>query len=156
MNAAALNATLTLGAITGMRSMAGPAALAARHGGLIRGLVAVLAAGELIADKTSLVGDRTAPIPLVGRAVMGALVGGTIAREKRGTIVLGAATGAAAAIITAHLAFRLRRGLPFPNAVNGLLEDSIVIGVAGLYHRRVSRNAEEVVNQRAAQPTHPC
>jgi uncharacterized membrane protein len=82
MNAAALNATLTLGAITGVRSMAGPAALAARYDGPIKNVVAVLAAGEMIADKTSLVGNRIDPIPLAGRAVAGALVGGLIAARN--------------------------------------------------------------------------
>jgi uncharacterized membrane protein len=99
-------------------------------------VVAVLAAGEMIADKTSLVGNRIDPIPLAGRAVAGALVGGLIAREEHGNVVLGAATGAAAAIVAAHVAFRLRQRLPFSSAVNGLLEDSIVTGVAALYARR--------------------
>jgi uncharacterized membrane protein len=138
MNAAALNATLALGAITGMRSMAGPAALAAGHGGVIERMVTVMAAGELIADKTAIVGDRIDPIPLAARAVMGALVGGAIAREERGNIALGAAVGAAAAVVAAHLAFRLRKRLPFSNAVNGLLEDSIVMGVAAAYGSRRS------------------
>jgi uncharacterized membrane protein len=136
MNAAALNATLALGAITGMRSMAGPAALAARYGGAIRNVVAVLAAGEMVVDKTSFVGNRIDPIPLAGRAVAGALIGGVIARQEHGHIVLGAATGAAAAIIAAHVAFRLRQRLPFSNAVNGLVEDTIVTGIAALYAGR--------------------
>jgi hypothetical protein len=122
MNAAALNAALTLGAITGMRTMAGPAALAARYDGAIKNVVAVLAAGEMI--------------PLAGRAVAGALVGGMIARYEHGNIVLGAATGAAAAIVAAHVAFRLRQRLPFSNAVNGLVEDSVVTGIAALYASR--------------------
>jgi uncharacterized membrane protein len=136
MNAAALNATLTLGAMTGIRSTAGPAALVARHGGPMKGAVAVMAAGEMIADKTSFVGNRIDSFPLAGRAFMGALVGGLVARRERDNIVLGAATGAAAAIIAAHLTFRLRQRLPFSNAVNGLLEDSIVMGLAGMYARR--------------------
>ena len=136
MNAAALNAALTLGAITGMRTMAGPAALAARYDGAIKNVVAVLAAGEMMVDKTAFVGNRVDPIPLAGRAVAGALVGGMIARYEHGNIVLGAATGAAAAIVAAHVAFRLRQRLPFSNAVNGLVEDSVVTGIAALYASR--------------------
>jgi uncharacterized membrane protein len=137
MNTAALNETLALGAITGMRSMAGGAALAAAQpDSILKGVVGVMAAGEMILDKTSLVGDRIDPIPLAGRAVMGALVGGAIARRERGNIALGAATGAAAAVVAAHLGFRLRRRLPFSNSVNGLLEDGIVLGIAAAYGNR--------------------
>jgi hypothetical protein len=135
MNAAALTATLTLGAMSGIRSTAGPAALAAQDGGPLRELMAVLAAGEMIVDKTSFVGNRIDLFPLAGRALMGALVGSLIARRERTSIMLAAASGATAAIVAAHLAFRLRQRLPFSNAVNGLLEDVVVIGVAAMYRR---------------------
>ena len=104
MNAASLNEIVALGAITGMRSMAGPAVLARRHGGMVHGVMAVLAAGEMVADKTTLIGDRIDPIPLAGRACMGALVGGLIARRERGHTLLGALIGGSAAVIVAHLA----------------------------------------------------
>jgi hypothetical protein len=135
MNAAALTATLTLGAMSGIRSTAGPAVLAAQDGGPLRELMAVLAAGEMIVDKTSFVGNRIDLFPLAGRALMGALVGSLFARRERTSIMLAAASGATAAIVAAHLAFRLRQRLPFSNAVNGLLEDVVVIGVAAMYRR---------------------
>jgi len=135
MNAAALSATLTLGALSGMRSSAGLAALMARHAGLLTRVVAVLAAGEMIVDKTSFVGNRIDPFPLTGRALMGALVGSSIARRERASTMLGAASGATAAIIAAHLTFRWRQRLPFSNAVNGLFEDGVVIGVTAIYKR---------------------
>jgi hypothetical protein len=135
MNAAAINEALALGAITGMRSMAGPAILGRRYGGMLKPVTALFAAGEMAADKTTVIGDRTDAIPLAGRAVMGALVGGIIAREHHGNIVLGAAVGAAAAFIGAHLAFRLRKQLP-QGAMGGLIEDGVVMGLSALYSSR--------------------
>jgi uncharacterized membrane protein len=133
MTAALLTDTLALGALSGMRSMAGPAAVAARRGGPLAPIVAVLALGEMIADKTPAVGDRTDPFPLAGRAVMGALAGGVLAHERRGNRLAGALVGAAAAVIVAHLAYRVRQRLPLPNVVSGLLEDGVVYGLASRY-----------------------
>jgi len=136
MNRASLADTLTLCTITGMRSMSGPAALALARGGISRPLLGVLAAGEMIVDKTSFVGDRTDAVPLAGRAVMGALVGGLLARERGGSALFGAAIGAATAIAATHLAYQMRKRLPFSSAVNGLIEDGIVAAVAGSYGAR--------------------
>ena len=136
MTAASFNETVGLGVITGMRSMAGPAALALRHQGLFRRLVPLLALGEMVADKTPGIGDRIDPIPLAGRALMGALVGGVIARERGGNMVLHALVGASAAVVAAHLAYRARKALPLPGLAGGLLEDSIVTGIASFYARR--------------------
>ena len=129
MNASSLNETIAIGAITGMRSMAGPAALALRHDGVLPRVVALMAAGEMLLDKTSLVGDRVAPIPLAGRALMGAIAGGIIARESRGDVLLGGLVGAAAAVITAHLAYHARKRLPMSSEIAGVLEDAIVIAI---------------------------
>lgn len=131
MNRTAVAKILSLGAVTGMRSMAGPAAVAFRYGGPLRAVAAALAAGEMAADKTPFVGNRIDAVPLGGRAVMGALVGGLIARDARENVAAGAALGAAAAVAMAHLAFHARRRLPLPNVVAGLLEDAVVIASAG-------------------------
>ena len=80
-----------LGLIAGMRSMAAPALLSrhlagrsARGRGAAMRLLAsrrtasvltVLAAGEMVADKTPAIPDRTDPPALLGRIVMGALSG---------------------------------------------------------------------------------
>ncbi len=42
MNSQTLNETIALGAVTGMRSFAGPAALAMRHGGILKGIVPLI------------------------------------------------------------------------------------------------------------------
>lgn len=135
MTAGTLQRVVTLGAITGMRSMAGAAALAARHGGMLMPATAVLAAGEMIVDKTSFVGDRTDAVPQGGRAVMGALVGGLVARESGRSVWLGAIVGGAAAVAATHLAYQLRKRLPLSTVAGGLVEDALVIGAGALYAR---------------------
>jgi uncharacterized membrane protein len=139
MTPAAFTKTLALGAITGMRSMAGPATVAIGQHGALKHVVAALAAGEMIADKTSLVGNRIDPLPLAGRALMGALVGGSIARETHGRVWLGGLLGASAAVIAAHLAFYARTRLPVSNTVSGLLEDTLVGGIGAYYASRPQR-----------------
>ena len=129
MNRTALRKTIALGALTGMRSMAGPAALAIQRGGVMKHILTVMAAGEMVADKTPFVGNRTDPGPLAARAVLGAIVGGVIAHDSRGNIAFGALLGAAAAIAAAHLAFEARRRLPISNVTAGLIEDAVVVGL---------------------------
>jgi uncharacterized membrane protein len=133
MNGSALNQTLVLGALSGMRSMAGAATLALRHGGVLGKIVPVLAFGELIADKTPFVGNRIDPFPLAGRALLGAVVGGVIAREEEHSVAVHALLGAATAVVAAHLAYRIRTQLPFSSLVGGLIEDSVVLSVASMY-----------------------
>lgn len=131
MNTTTLTQILALGAATGMRSFSGPAFLALKHGGPLETIVPVMAAGEMIADKTRYIGNRTDPAPLAGRAVMGAVVGAVIAREQDEPIVVGMLIGAAAAVITAHLAFQVRKRLPLNGVVAGFIEDAVVVGICG-------------------------
>ena len=135
MNGTVLTNTLALGALTGMRSMAGPAALALPQGGLLGRMVGVLAAGELAADKTPFVGNRTDAGPLAGRAVIGAIVGGVAAHQGKGNVLAGALVGGAAAFAMAHVAFRLRQRLP-KGVAGGLIEDAVVMGLGGWYARQ--------------------
>ena len=139
MTRAALNDTIVLGAITGMRSMAGPAALAFPQGGFLRAITGVLSAGELAADKTAMIGDRIDAVPLMGRAMMGALVGGVIASESDSDILVGGLVGATAAVAAAHLAYRLRKSLPLSPVMGGLLEDAVVLGIGARYAQRHAR-----------------
>jgi uncharacterized membrane protein len=133
MDEGTLKAVVALGALTGIRSMAGAATLALRHRGLTRPVIALAAAGEMIADKTSFVGDRIDPLPLTGRAIMGAAVGALVAREHDQNALLGATVGAATAVIAAHLAFQARKRLPLSSVAGGLLEDSLVIATGWRY-----------------------
>lgn len=140
MTSGTLQRTIALAAVTGMRSMAGAATLAARQGGLLMPATALLAAGEMIADKTSFVGNRTDAVPQAGRAVMGAVVGGLVARQDGASIWVGALVGAVAAVAATHLAFQLRQRLPLSTKAGGLLEDALVIG-AGMLYARATRRA---------------
>ena len=135
MTAATFKRILAIGTITGMRSMAGAATLAAQHGGVLKSATALMAAGEMAVDKTSVAGDRTDALPLAGRAAMGALLGGLVARERHDSVMLGGLLGAATAVLATHLAYQLRTRLPLSTAAGGLLEDAIVVGAGTLYAR---------------------
>jgi uncharacterized membrane protein len=136
MTRGTLERTLALGAVTGMRSMSGAATLAYEHGGAVREVFALLAAGEMIADKTGFVGDRIEPGPLAGRALLGAAVGAAVAYEGRDNMLVGGLLGAAVAVAAAHLAFHARKRLPVASPIGGLIEDAIVMGLAAHAARR--------------------
>lgn len=121
--------TLALASATGMRSMAGPAALAIRQGGAVARVVPLMAAGEMIADKMPFMGDRIDPLPLAGRAVMGGIVGAVVARRHRRPMAPAALFGAAVAIGAAYLAYYTRRRAPGPPLLAGAAEDAVVVGL---------------------------
>ena len=141
MTAGTLQRILALGAITGMRSMAGAAILAAQHGGMLKPTTAMLAAGEMMADKTPLVGNRTDAMPQAGRAAMGALLGGLVASEDGQSVWLGVLVGAGVAVVATQVAYHLRTRLPLSTTVSGLVEDALVIGAATLYSAQRRRAA---------------
>jgi len=130
MDRSTLGRTVALGAITGMRTTAGAATLAYEHGGTVGKLFALLAAGEMIADKLPFVGDRIDPGPLAGRALMGAAVGAAVAYEDHDNLVVGGLIGAATAVAVAHLAFHVRKRLAHDNPIGGTIEDAVVMGLA--------------------------
>ena len=144
--------TLGLATAAGLRSMAAPALLARaiRRGDLpapdlpalgypkVSALLALLAVGEMIADKTPLVPSRTSAPALLGRLLSGALAGATLfaaeGRRRNSGVILGALSAFAAA----HAGERLRaagvqKGIPDP--ILGTLEDKIVLALG----RRVLR-----------------
>ncbi len=134
MNNRTLQQILALGAVTGIRSMSGLAALTMTRAGAPRQVSGLALAAEMVADKTSLLGDRVDPLPLAGRAVLGAVVGAAVARRHApGHVVSGMVVGAAAAFIAAHLAYQVRTRLPVPNVAAGLLEDGVVLLVGQRY-----------------------
>lgn len=132
MKSRTLFRAIGFGALTGVRSMAGPAALAFESDGPVRNVVGLLAAGEMIADKTPFVGDRIDAAPLAARAVMGGIVGGVVAYEADDNVLIGGLIGASAAIAAAHLAYRLRKRLPVSNPVGGAIEDVFVLGLGAM------------------------
>ena len=134
----ALSRILALGAITGMRSMAGPAALALGRRGALQAVMPSLAVGEMFADKSAVIGNRTDPLPLAGRAVMGAIVGGAIAREEGDNLLAGSLIGAATAVVAAHLAFQVRQRLAGSSPLGGVIEDALVLTIGSRFAARAS------------------
>lgn len=119
---------LALGALTGIRSTAGLAAVAAARAprGESAGETAaerwiaepaveaglrMAAAGEAMLDKVPSVPPRTDPLPLAGRAVLGGLAGSLLARRRGGPVIPSALLAGGAAVAVAVAATRFRRRL---------------------------------------------
>jgi uncharacterized membrane protein len=138
--------TLGLAAIAGLRSMAAPALLAraVRRGDLdapnlpslakkeVSGLLSILAAGEMAADKTPFIPARTSAPALLGRLLSGALVGATLFASEGRHGSSGAVLGALSALGAAYAGEGLRaagtrKGIPDP--ILGTLEDRAVLTI---------------------------
>jgi uncharacterized membrane protein len=92
-----------------------------------------LAAGEMIADKFSIMPDRTALMPLLGRCMLGALSGATLFSAHRKQSISGAITGGTTALVSTYASYRLRSTLSekahLPNPIAGLVEDVAVLAI---------------------------
>jgi uncharacterized membrane protein len=95
--------------------------------------MALAAAGEMVADKTPLVGNRIDPLPLTGRVIMAGAVGVLIARDQDEDALASGLLCAATALVASHLAYHARRRLPVSSVAGGLLEDSLVVALASRY-----------------------
>ncbi len=97
--------------------------------------------GECLGDKTPWVPDRTAPGPLAGRMVFGAIGGAAVARSEGAPILRSALVGGAAAGLATFGLHRARRWLgrhtPLPDVVIALAEDAGVLALAVLAGRRL-------------------
>jgi uncharacterized membrane protein len=146
---------LGLGAISGLRSMSGPAlvSLAASHGRLnlegthlaflgssrLSKVLVLMELGELVVDKLPQTPSRTEFPSLLGRAACGALVGTAVFVSDGRRATTGAALGSTAAIVAAFAGERLRAlavektGLPDP--VVALAGDATVL-IVGLRSSR--------------------
>ena len=140
---------LGLGAISGLRSLSGPAFVsrAASRGDLdldgtflsllgsprLSKALLLMEIGELAGDKLPVAPSRTVLPPLLGRAASGGVVGAAVFLSEGHRATTGAALGASAAIAAAFAGERLRAlavektGLPGP--VVALAEDAIVFFV---------------------------
>lgn len=138
-----------LGAVSGLRTLAGVALLARELSGRklprkagrlerwlaepgVANALTVAAAGELLFDKLPGIPDRIQPAPLAGRVIMGALAGAVVAdRERR---ALGAAFGAGAALAAAFTGWFLRReaarATMLPDAAVAIAEDAMAVAAA--------------------------
>jgi uncharacterized membrane protein len=149
---------LGLGAISGLRSLSGPAFVsrAASRGDLdlagtvfaflgsplISKALVLMELGELVGDKLPATPSRTSSPPLLGRAASGAVVGAAVFVSEGRRAPIGAALGSTAAIVASFAGERLRAltvektGLPDP--VVALAEDASVlfIGLSSLKNVR--------------------
>jgi uncharacterized membrane protein len=142
-----------LGVVAGLRSMAAPAVLswAANHGAIGRlprplrllrnrraeEVTAVMALGEIIADKVPNAPNRTTAPAVAARMASGALVGGTLCASKRKPLAFGVIAGALGALAGTYAGFHLRRRLSqqLPDTVVAVAEDAIALGSGALLAR---------------------
>ncbi len=119
-----------LGALSGMRSMAAPAAIAKPPFALT---ATFFLAAELVADKLPITPNRTAAGPLLGRALAGGIAAAIFCSSRKRNPVAGALIGAAAAVGAAYGAMKLRREitrhLSIPDPLVALMEDAVVATV---------------------------
>jgi uncharacterized membrane protein len=134
---------LTLGVVTGMRSLLPLALLAteqvpawpegqkpalnALHTGPGRVLACAAAGGEIIADKLPFTPSRIGRGPLAGRVLLGALAGVLYSRERGRSALAGAGAAALGAAAGSFGGYYLRRGLGqashLPDPVWAVTED---------------------------------
>jgi uncharacterized membrane protein len=146
-----------LGAVSGLRSVTGLAILSrelSSRRGRSRGrlhrvlalpstshLLALMAAGEMLADKLPMIPARIAPLPLAGRMGMGAAAGAAAAEHRRDSLVAGALVGGAAAVAAAYAGYHARRALgrrlSLPDGVVAAAEDGITLTAASVLARSV-------------------
>jgi uncharacterized membrane protein len=143
---------VAIGFVAGLRSMTAPAAVswAAYLGwidlrrsplqwlssGIAVAIFTLAAIGELVADKLPRTPNRTAPGPLLGRIVLGALAAAGLAVSVGESLLVGAVLGGIGAVIGAFTGYQIRRravrgfgGRDLPVA---LLEDLLAIVLAWL------------------------
>jgi uncharacterized membrane protein len=139
---------LGLGAISGLRSMAAPAALsravergdvdslgdtpfAALGSSRVSTALRMMEIGELIVDKLPVAPSRTSPLPVLGRAAIGAFVGAVLFASRGRRTATGCVLGAVSALAGAYAGERLRslvaEKLGVPDLLLALLEDGIVL-----------------------------
>src|SRR5262245_29522184 len=109
-----MNTPLTvilLSAASGCRTMTGLAGAAfLRAPSIVAIGAAVLAVGELIADKLPNIPDRITTPSLTGRMIAGAIIGATLGDTVQRRITY-ALIGAVTSYLSAHAGFRARRKL---------------------------------------------
>jgi uncharacterized membrane protein len=146
-----------LGFVTGLRSMTGLAGIvraldvpAVKRRGANAGageptgsatkVAALMAIGEMVADKLPGMPPRTAPVPLLGRLAVGAYIGATVARRS-GTV--GGVLGAATAILGSYCGKAVRERLSGRDrraeVAVGFLEDAIAVSATTLLSRALRR-----------------
>jgi uncharacterized membrane protein len=134
-----------MGAVSGLRSLTGPAIIAqAANRNIIKlkgtplawlgsnsaaRTSALLAAGELVADKLPFIPGRTDAPSLAARFIAGAVCGMAIASQrKRSDKIMGAIVGGTAAIAAAYAGYQYRKRVKLWPIAAALLEDGVAVG----------------------------
>lgn len=137
-----------MGAAAGMRSMSAPAIMSqlAQSGLAPLGhfpldflsrpatakSMAVMAVGELIADKLPFMPKRTQAPALTARAISGGLSGAAVCSLKKRSMLTGALVGAIAAVGATYAAYNLRKWADerfnVPDPLIAIVEDAVVAG----------------------------
>ncbi len=143
---AVLSLAFVIGVLNGLRSFTPPAAAAWAahlrrinlHGALaligsvpVVPIFTLLAAFELVADKTPWIPDRTTTMSLIARGIMGALTGACVAAAGGQWASIGAACGIAGAVAGAFAGYYARtrsaKALGIPDIYVALVEDLICV-----------------------------
>ena len=122
------------GALSGARSLLGPALVANRVlPPRVQPLLGVLAVGELIADKSAWIPARTEALPLIARMASGAFSAAVTAdrQHRRRAAVAGAGAALAATYALYHVR-RLATARLGSTVASGVAEDLLAIGAAVL------------------------
>jgi uncharacterized membrane protein len=135
-----------IGAVSGLRSLAGPAIISEAANRKVLDLrrgpfawlgsgnasrsAALLAVGELIADKLPFTPDRTNPPSLVFRAISGAVCGYAICGRGRSRQQkwMSAVVGASAALASSWAGLEYRRRVKLPPLLAAVVEDAVAVG----------------------------
>jgi uncharacterized membrane protein len=136
-----------IGAVSGLRSMVGPAIISQAAGNRIVDVketplawmsskragqvTAMLAGAELIADKLPFTPNRTDKGSLIARFIAGAICGAAVSsarrREER---FIGALVGGSAAVIAAYVGFEYRKYVDLPGFAAAIVEDAVALTAA--------------------------
>lgn len=134
-----------LGALSGVRSLGPPALLAwrleRRRARRLSPFLAVLGAGELVADKFPIPG-RTRPVSLVGRALSGAIVGGLAAgrgESRKGSALVGAMAAVASTFVSGTARAHAIRRSPALGYAIAAAEDALVLNAGARLAAAVPR-----------------
>jgi uncharacterized membrane protein len=93
----------------------------------------VMAAGEILADKTPFIPSRTQPGAWLWRSFMGGVVGAAASINDEDTVWSGALAGAGAAAVSTYVAYQARMALQrlgLPNPAAGMVGDIEALGLS--------------------------
>jgi uncharacterized membrane protein len=135
---------MAIGAVSGLRSMVGPAIISQAAGNRVVDVqhtpmawmsskraaqtTAMFAAAEMIADKFPFMPNRTDKQGLIGRFVSGAICGAAVSSaRKREDRIIGALVGGAAAVVAAYIGFEYRKRVELPKLAAAVVEDTVAL-----------------------------